>query len=262
MADDENKNIQLVLEVEKRPCLYNTTLSNYSPRTDTDKAWAEIGRIMEMTGAACKEKWRNLRVVFMRHLKPLPSGSGRKKKKPYYLFDYMQFLTPYVRPIKLPEAGTLPSTSTEDTETHATIDVSNDVPEDLAESEQSKEPTSPGMHNSTIIQHSSNSKRKKFSFQETDKCFLNYLKDKSTKSSTETSTDSVMSFLNSLAPELREMNMHQFKIFKRRTLSLIDDILNPPSSSPESETMSAVTTLSNETSRDTICSPRPYGSPS
>uniref|UniRef100_A0A6P7GA62 Uncharacterized protein LOC114339577 isoform X1 n=1 Tax=Diabrotica virgifera virgifera TaxID=50390 RepID=A0A6P7GA62_DIAVI len=140
---------------------------------------------------------------------------------------------------------------------------SNDVPEDLAtESEQSKEPTSPSIHSSTIIQHSSNSKQMKFSFHEADKFFLNYLKEKATKSSTETSTDSVMSFLNSLAPELTEMNMHQFKIFKRRALSLVDDILNPPSTAPESQTMSALTKLSSETSRDTIYSPQPYGSPS
>lgn len=50
MADDENKNIQFVLEVEKHPCLYNTTLSSYSRNNDTDKAWAEIGKIMNMTG--------------------------------------------------------------------------------------------------------------------------------------------------------------------------------------------------------------------
>lgn len=50
MADDEQNNIKLVLEVEKYPCLYNITLSSYSRKTETDKAWAEIGKKMKMTG--------------------------------------------------------------------------------------------------------------------------------------------------------------------------------------------------------------------
>lgn len=50
MADDEQKNIAFVLEVEKYPCLYNTTLSSYSRRTETDKAWAEIGKKIKITG--------------------------------------------------------------------------------------------------------------------------------------------------------------------------------------------------------------------
>ncbi|KAI5646816.1 FLYWCH zinc finger domain-containing protein [Phthorimaea operculella] len=49
MADDDNQSIEFVLEVEKYPCLYNNTLPSYSRRTETDKAWAEIGKTMKMT---------------------------------------------------------------------------------------------------------------------------------------------------------------------------------------------------------------------
>lgn len=43
-----------------------------------------------MIVAECKEKWKNLRPVFVWHMKPAPSGSGTKKK-PYYLAEAMQF---------------------------------------------------------------------------------------------------------------------------------------------------------------------------
>lgn len=222
------------------------------------------------TGAACKEKWRNLRVVYMRHLKPLPSGSGRKRKKPYYLLDYMHFLTPYVKPTNPPEAGNLPSTSLENTS-----EMSNDLPDDVpAESGQPTErcdiEPAPSSTQDNIqdnpTQQSSNPKRKNYSLHETDKHFINYLKKKSDKFTvSQTSADSVMSFLNSLAPELREMNLQQFKIFKRRVLGLIDDILNPSSTTPESAATSQFITLSNETSHQTVYSPisqyTEYGSP-
>lgn len=151
----------------------------------------------------------------MRHLKPLPSGSGRKKKKPYYLLDHMHFLTPYVKPMNPPEAGNLASTSLGNTS-----DVSNDLPDDV--------PTEPK--------------------QPTERCDI----EPSPSTKSQTSTDPVMSFLNSLAPELREMNLQQFKMFKRRVLSLIDVILNPSSTTSESAATGQFITLSNETSHQTV----------
>lgn len=139
---------------------------------------------------------------------------------------------PFVKPMIPPEAGNLSSTSLpENTETtNVTTDVSSDVP---TESEQSTERcdmdhTPPSTHDNPA-QYSFTPKRKKSSLHETNKEFIDYLKQKSTGlSKSQASVDAVMSFLNSLAPELREMNLQQFKMFKRRVLSLIDDILNTP----------------------------------
>ncbi|KAG5868395.1 hypothetical protein JTB14_006828 [Gonioctena quinquepunctata] len=67
---------------------------------------------MNMTGTACKERWKNLRAVFVRHMKSAPSGSGAEKKQ-YYLTDVMQFVLPFVKtgiPLKasnLPERNTM-----------------------------------------------------------------------------------------------------------------------------------------------------------
>ncbi|KAG8287283.1 hypothetical protein J6590_042620 [Homalodisca vitripennis] len=54
-----------------------------------------IGHLLVPASAECKNKWRNLRTVFMRKIKPSPSGSGAKKKA-YYLAEAMQFCLPFV----------------------------------------------------------------------------------------------------------------------------------------------------------------------
>lgn len=44
--------------------------------------------------AECKEKWKNLRASFSRHLRN-QSTANSKSKKPYYMADYIDFLLPY-----------------------------------------------------------------------------------------------------------------------------------------------------------------------
>jgi hypothetical protein len=46
----------------------------------------------------CKERWKNLKACYTRHLKnKLPSGSGAKTKRPYYLAEYLNFLEPFTK---------------------------------------------------------------------------------------------------------------------------------------------------------------------
>lgn len=47
---DPASNIQFVQTVEKYPILYNYTLSNYSNKLETEKAWKEVGTAFNMTG--------------------------------------------------------------------------------------------------------------------------------------------------------------------------------------------------------------------
>jgi len=50
------------------------------------------------TEKECKERWRNIRSSYLRHLKNVPpSGSGVKPKTPYYLTEYLQFLQPFTK---------------------------------------------------------------------------------------------------------------------------------------------------------------------
>jgi len=60
-----------------------------------------------ISAAECKEKWRNLRTVFMRKIKPPPSGAGAKKKA-YYLENAMHFCLPFIKTSAPPSTGNLP----------------------------------------------------------------------------------------------------------------------------------------------------------
>lgn len=64
--------------------------------------------VNHFSDSQAKEKWKNLRAVFVRHIKPAPSGSSSKKKKPYYLTDAMQFTIPYVKALNNTISGNLP----------------------------------------------------------------------------------------------------------------------------------------------------------
>lgn len=105
--NDQTLNIKFVQEVEKYPCLYNYKLSDYSKKDVTDRAWSDVGKIFNMTESQSKEKWKNLRAVFVRHIKPAPSGSSSKNKKAYYLADAMQFTIPYIKALNM-ISGNLP----------------------------------------------------------------------------------------------------------------------------------------------------------
>lgn len=59
---------------------------------------------------ACKDKWKNLRTVFMRRLKLGPSGGTTKK--PYYLNSIMLFIIPFVKLNTSNSQGNVPSPPT------------------------------------------------------------------------------------------------------------------------------------------------------
>ncbi|XP_046384896.1 uncharacterized protein LOC124155225 [Ischnura elegans] len=100
--------MKLVGEVEKHEVLCNYKLPGYSRKDRTEKAWKEVSVELGLPAQDCKEKWRNLRTVFMRKMKPSPSGSGGKKKA-YYLENAMQFCLPFIKTVIPRSAGNLPA---------------------------------------------------------------------------------------------------------------------------------------------------------
>ncbi|CAH2106753.1 unnamed protein product [Euphydryas editha] len=215
-------NLKLVTEVEKYPCLYNSDLPSYSRKDITEDAWSKIGNVMQMPVHACKEKWKNLRIVFMRCLKAVTVPGS--KRKPYYLFDVMQFLVPHMK--QNISTDSVPSTLksknsiSESKETDSFKDTNDTVNEDVEIKNEFDESSSESYVN----------EYKKRRLDETDMNIINYLERnaRSQRPVNETMihqmNDPVVSFLNSLVPELNEMNFTQFKIFKRRALTLIDNI--------------------------------------
>ncbi|KAL4142362.1 hypothetical protein QTP88_004836 [Uroleucon formosanum] len=98
MKNDPDTNIQFVQTVQMFPCLYDHTTKDYSNRCAQDKAWGEIRKKFDANMNECKERWKNLRACFTRHLKAKPpSGSVAKFKKPYYSAEFLNFLEPFTK---------------------------------------------------------------------------------------------------------------------------------------------------------------------
>lgn len=90
---DEKYNILFVKCVQQYPCLYDVSCKDYSRRDKTDEAWMNVARKMGDTESNCRERWKNIRTVFCRHIKDKKVGS----KRTYYLYDVLQFLVPYIK---------------------------------------------------------------------------------------------------------------------------------------------------------------------
>nr|CAD7417448.1 unnamed protein product [Timema poppensis] len=139
--------IKFVEEVEKREVIYNYKLPGYSRKDIIEKAWQEVAAEVKITAAECKEKWRNLRTVFTRKLKPPPSGSGRKKKA-YYLADAKQLCVSFIKALAPPSSGNLPQIPQHETKyeifenSERCYDV-NDLLEDSSDMVQSSQASSP-----------------------------------------------------------------------------------------------------------------------
>ncbi|XP_065200351.1 uncharacterized protein LOC135831636 [Planococcus citri] len=105
MKDDQEFNIWFVKEMEKYPCLYNHHDPNYNIRSKQDEAWQAVADSASSPVGECKERWKNLRASFTRHLKHriLEMKNGNKGKKPYYLAGHMNFLLPFTRARSFPE---------------------------------------------------------------------------------------------------------------------------------------------------------------
>lgn len=196
----------------------------------------------------CKEKWRNLRTVFVRKMKP-PGN-----KRPYYLAEAMQFCLPYVKVSGPHTSGVLPPAPPEETtENTLAIEAEYDssfVDDPVDIKQEPPTPPSPSppecLERSIPLKHKISrpvqslltkrtvSLRQKLA-AEADKCVIEYFKAKKTKLEAavndsvaiSTKTDkkeALKMFLLSLTPELEEFNDSQIKTFKRRVFNLIDDI--------------------------------------
>lgn len=216
----------------------------------------------------CKERWKNLRAVFVRHIKPPPSGTHGKAKKPYYLAEAMQFTLPYIKALGAPFPGNLPDIPEQ----------AQNIPEPAEEDEESQseaptvQPSSPPpppppaqqpitssqreeahlpqvMLTDTADSRSKKIARKsqKRTLTDVDNSFMEYLNAKKKKVAT-TSNESSQAkkmFLLGLLPELEPMTDTQMRLFRRKVLQLIDEIVSLP---PETPTYSFSTTSSTRSS--------------
>ncbi|RZF44799.1 hypothetical protein LSTR_LSTR000751 [Laodelphax striatellus] len=222
---DQELNLRLVGEVKKHEVLYNFKLPGYSRKNVVDKAWQQVATKMNMPVAECKEKWRNLRTVFMRKMKHNASGSTEKRKA-YYLENAMQFCLPFLKTVNnLPSENLLQHPS----QYEPLVEVSQIEGDQLMICQQAS-PTNP-----LEVQFSDdlslvNEPVQKRTAADLPECSTP--KKAKFQSIVEVDIDSdridrqqgIKMFLLSLLPELEELSDSQIKLFKRQVLRVIDDI--------------------------------------
>ncbi|XP_055594487.1 uncharacterized protein LOC129745435 [Uranotaenia lowii] len=113
--EDQQFNIAFVSEVKKHPCLFDSNSAEYKHASLQDKAWQAVSAEVNESVDMCKKRWRNLRCCMTRYLKSVRENvdnSPNLRRKPYYLYNHMQFVIPY---LKAKDGDVLTSYDTEDT---------------------------------------------------------------------------------------------------------------------------------------------------
>ncbi|XP_058062955.1 uncharacterized protein LOC131212896 [Anopheles bellator] len=98
--EDQQFNISFVGEVKKHMCLFDSNSSEYKQAAMQDKAWSAVSAAVDESVDTCKKRWRNLRCCMTRYLKSLRDNNevtSPFRRKPYYLYQHMQFVLPYLK---------------------------------------------------------------------------------------------------------------------------------------------------------------------
>ncbi|KAJ0182485.1 hypothetical protein K1T71_001854 [Dendrolimus kikuchii] len=276
---DQILNLNLVEEIEKHPCLYNYTLTSYSRKDITEKAWNEIGAKINIPGRECKERWKNLRAVFTRHMKT-SKGPPVKYKKPYYLAEAMQFATPFIKRLNynknnsdnLPaQTETTKQIESEDEENplalndkayHASvprssveyINFSTGSPQP-SQSPLSAPPLSPQSCSLTSPSRRFKPINIRGKISEEDDLGQTYADFARTRyDDTDSQQEANKMFLLSLLPDMNQMSLSQTRQFKRKIMDLIDDVLENTSNVKKRDSSSSIRceSYSNISSNDHV----------
>lgn len=185
--------------------------------------------------AICKEKWRNLRTVFLRHLrKKTPSGSQADQfSKKYYLNDAMQFLMPFIKSGRKQLGNLIAQQPVRDVNIFDDVSVDESSNQTLnLEIVHDQSVSQPTLNTSSNnISQQKNKKKNVSKETDVDSCFIEYFNSKKQKTK-ESSADE--KFLLSLLPDVEQMNQSQKRRFKREVLAVIDSIFEEPTASTPS----------------------------
>ncbi|XP_012157045.1 uncharacterized protein LOC105664859 [Ceratitis capitata] len=93
---DQKLNIRFVQTVQKYPVIYNTKIKGYKHKQcirAREKAWTAISEQFKCDVLPLQKKWRNFRATLLQKLSQKQKGQDAQ---PYYLYDYIKFLIPYL----------------------------------------------------------------------------------------------------------------------------------------------------------------------
>lgn len=214
--------------------------------------------------SSCKERWRNLRGCFTRHLKQ-QNVVGARFRKPYYLAEHLKFVFPFTKTRKRTERShnniekpenvkqeiSIQETACETIEdqnitydsndqwqTEEEISVENQITVQAGKEDIIIDTSSPVSNSTPLIVVSEENSRKRIydpSHEYTNnvsKALHPYLNVKKTKPNptyeqfTEHTIDADWFFLQSLLPDIRLMDQVQKRKLRINFLNIIDTILS------------------------------------
>ncbi|XP_026732658.1 uncharacterized protein LOC113497335 [Trichoplusia ni] len=224
--------IQLINQIEKHELLYNFNLPEYNRKDMVEDAWANIAANTNMSISDCKEKWRNIRSSFLRSMKP----SGYKVKKPYYLSEYLKFILPFLKPISGIEnqEDQYDSQQNNTNEVGVVVDFIKAEPTDV-DNEENIENNADNTILSDLLSRKTATLRKRRRFIPKKNCTEIRNRGKLLTSSMQrnystvpdlnaSNNNAMRMFLMSLLPELETMTEDQVRMFKIKSMMLIDEI--------------------------------------
>ncbi|XP_023941219.1 transcription factor Adf-1-like [Bicyclus anynana] len=210
--------IDLIREVERRPILYDKTVSGFNKTKLRDNAWKDVQETLNVSEAECKKRWRSLRDSFIK----LQRTHGGRTRWPY--LSAMKFLLPHVETTKgdTPARESNVKRETSDSETE-------ELPRRSAADFSLPDLTFPDFH-SEDEEDSQSQPAKKMRLdvlEELDPCHCNR-------------TDPDELFLLSCAPTLKRLNAKQHAVAKLKIQQVLYEAefgnqLEQPHASPNAE---------------------------
>lgn len=173
--------------------------------------------------AECKEKWRNIRGRYLRQLKEVPpSGSGVKRKKLYYLTDYLQFIDPYTSSRPQTSNLTVNENIEENCKDYSDVDEA-DIADETEETSMACTPGSSSKSNKHIThkngKESSSKTHQNSSLDELNAAVAGYFKEKRSQKT----EDHDMDFLKSILPDIKSLDPPNKRRLKINIMKLVDD---------------------------------------
>ncbi|XP_068203957.1 uncharacterized protein [Palaemon carinicauda] len=220
-----------VEKIEKYSCLYDFSCAEYSRKDITEKAWSEVAKEMNWKVADCKDKWRNIRNGFVRSLRAkLPSGSGSRAKKPYYLHDELQFLMPYIKPNAHSAASSNVTLNSDHIQEEEETELNENESEEPIHTDDSVNPQASSSSQANLDSMASanekQSKKRRAVGDPVDKTLMEYLrKKKENLDRRNPEEDARKMFLLSLLPDVNQLSDIGFRQFKIKSMLLVDELL-------------------------------------
>lgn len=233
-VSDRRDIVDFVKEIEKYPCLYDKTLPEYANKVYNRRAWSTIAKKINTTIPDCRDKWRKIRISFMRSLKQ--QQSDKPPMRPYYLSEELHFLRPFLKINPLKTSPQKNEQKDEHKDEQMDYDICTGVQkQELSDSEASDpfeiECVEDERDNSRIVLKEANSVTKEkpnevVYIKQSPRNSYNDQKSHGRRYSDEIESNPRKMFLLSLLPDVECFTEAEMRIFRRKVITVCDDIMN------------------------------------